>query len=71
MKPSVVKIPADKICDWENFHDVFSAALGFSSCYGPNVDAWIDYMESADAAADGFTTDTILQAEMFSCPRRA
>lgn len=64
MKPSVVKIPVDKIFDWESFHDVFSAALGFPSFYGRNMDAWIDCMTSVDAAADGLTTVTILPGEI-------
>jgi RNAse (barnase) inhibitor barstar len=64
MKPSVVKIPVDKISDWESFHDVFSAALGFPSFYGRNMDSWIDCMTSGDAAADGLTTVTILPGEI-------
>ncbi len=64
MKPSVIKIPADKITEWESFHDVFQQVLGFPSFYGRNMNAWIDCMTSVDAAADGLTTVTVLPGEI-------
>jgi RNAse (barnase) inhibitor barstar len=47
----IVPIPADRISDWDSFHDVFAEALGFPSFYGRNMDAWIDCLTSADTAA--------------------
>src|SRR5262245_20356529 len=48
----VVSIPADRISDWDSFHDVFAEALGFPSFYGRNMDAWIDCLTSADSVDD-------------------
>ena len=44
----VVEIPASKIRDWDTFHDVFAAVLGFPEFYGRNMDAWIDCLTYAD-----------------------
>ncbi len=46
----VLSIAADRISDWESFHDVFAEALGFPSYYGRNMNAWIDCLTSADDA---------------------
>ena len=47
----VVQIDATQIRDWETFHTVFSAAFGFPSFYGRNMDAWIDCMTYLDDPA--------------------
>jgi hypothetical protein len=44
----VVEIPTPMISDWETFHDVFAAALGFPEFYGRNMNAWIDCLTYAD-----------------------
>lgn len=44
----VVEIRASTISDWESFHDVFAAALGFPEFYGRNMNAWIDCLTYAD-----------------------
>jgi hypothetical protein len=44
----VVLIDADKIRDWDSFHDVFAEAFGFPGFYGRNLDAWIDCMTYLD-----------------------
>jgi hypothetical protein len=44
----VVAIPASEIRDWDTFHDVFAAALGFPDFYGRNMNAWIDCLTYAD-----------------------
>ena len=51
----VVEIPVGKIEDWDTFHDVFAAALGFPEFYGRNMDAWIDCLTYADED-DGMRT---------------
>ena len=38
----VVTIPTQEIVDWNSFHDVFAATLGFPTYYGRNMNAWID-----------------------------
>jgi RNAse (barnase) inhibitor barstar len=60
----VVRIPANKITDWETFHDVFQNALGFPDFYGRNMNAWIDCMTSMDAASDGLSTVNVLPGEI-------
>ena len=52
---TVVEIDTSKIKDWESFHDVFSAAMGFPDFYGRNMDAWIDCMTSLDVPSDGMS----------------
>lgn len=44
----IVDIPVSGIVDWDTFHDVFGAALGFPSFYGRNMDAWIDCLTYRD-----------------------
>jgi hypothetical protein len=50
----VVDVPVSRIVDWDTFHDVFAAALGFPPFYGRNMDAWIDcltYRDKGDGMA--------------------
>ena len=51
-----IKIDANKLKDWDSFHDCFSKAFGFPDFYGRNMDAWIDCMTSLDSPDDGMTT---------------
>ncbi|HEY5893873.1 MAG TPA: barstar family protein [Chthoniobacterales bacterium] len=55
MKPVVVKIPVERIHDWDSFHTVFAETLGFPAFYGRNMDAWIDCMTSIDSPEDGMS----------------
>jgi hypothetical protein len=50
---NIVRIDGSAIRDWETFHDVFVAALGFPGFYGRNLDAWIDCLTNADDAEAG------------------
>lgn len=52
---TVVRIEGDLIKDWDSFHDVFAAALGFPDFYGRNMDAWIDCMTYVDEPSAGMT----------------
>ncbi len=52
---TVVKINAERITDWDSFHDTFAEALGFPDFYGRNMNAWIDCMTSLDEPEDGLT----------------
>jgi catechol 2,3-dioxygenase-like lactoylglutathione lyase family enzyme len=54
--PPVCSVDTSRIVDWESFHSVFAATLGFPSFYGRNMDAWIDCMTSLDAPEHGLTT---------------
>jgi hypothetical protein len=45
---AVVEIDTDRIVDWDSFHDVFHASMGFPGFYGRNMDAWIDCMTDLD-----------------------
>lgn len=44
----VIDISVTEITDWDSFHDVFAAALGFPDFYGRSMDAWIDCLTSCD-----------------------
>ena len=52
---TIVTIPAHEIVDWDSFHAVCRAVLGFPEFYGRNMDAWIDCMVSVDDPASGMT----------------
>jgi hypothetical protein len=52
---SVVKIDTRKITDWNSFHEVFRALIGFPVTYGNNMDAWIDCMTSLDNPSAGMS----------------
>ena len=54
----VVRIPTDRIKDWDTFHAVFSEVLGFPDFYGRNMNAWIDCLTSVDSPEDGMTSVT-------------
>ncbi len=61
---TLVTIPAHEIVDWESFHTVFSAALGFPEFYGRNLDAWVDCMFSVDDPDSGMTRPSISPGSM-------
>ena len=44
----VVKVPTEKIVDWDSFHDVFQDVFKFADYYGRNMNAWIDLMYYLD-----------------------
>ncbi len=56
MRNPVVRVDTRRITDWPSFHTVFSAAMGFPSFYGRNMNAWIDCVTSLDKPADGMTS---------------
>jgi hypothetical protein len=66
MKTTLVDIPADRITDWESFHDIFTEALGFPSFYGRNMDAWIDCMAYADAPQDGMLKQAVSPGDLLT-----
>jgi len=47
-----VIIDANRITDWESFHDVFSECVGFPDYYGRNMNAWIDCMGDESVIGD-------------------
>jgi hypothetical protein len=55
MQATIVPIPADRIKDWNSFHEVFREVLGFPDFYGRNMDAWIDCMTYVDDPGSGMT----------------
>ena len=60
-----VNIDADKIQDWETFHDVFAKELGFPDFYGRNMDAWIDCLTYLDED-DGMRNISVSPGEMLT-----
>lgn len=42
MQARIVRIKGAEISNWDQFHTIFSAALGFPEFYGRNLNAWID-----------------------------
>jgi hypothetical protein len=59
MQTTVITIAADQITDWDSFHSVFQATLGFPEFYGRNMDAWIDCMTYVDDPSGGLTRVSI------------
>jgi hypothetical protein len=55
MQTTVVTIASDRITDWDSFHSVFKAALGFPEFYGCNMNAWTDCMTDIDDPSGGMT----------------
>lgn len=39
---ATVRLPTERITDWESFHEVCREVFGFPDFYGMNMDAWID-----------------------------
>jgi RNAse (barnase) inhibitor barstar len=50
-----ITVPTRRISDWDTFHDVFAAVLGFPSFYGRNMNAWIDCLTCLDEPDAGMT----------------
>jgi hypothetical protein len=59
MQTAVVTIATDHIQDWDSFHRVFQAALGFPEFYGRNMNAWIDCMSDVDDPSSGMTAVSV------------
>ena len=59
MQTTVITIAADQISDWDSFHSVFQAALGFPEFYGRNMNAWIDCMTDIDDPSGGMTNVSV------------
>jgi hypothetical protein len=62
----VVKIDGSAIRDWETFHDVFAAALGFPGFYGRNLDAWIDCLTNADDGEAGLVAHPVPEGSVLT-----
>ena len=58
------QIASDQIKDWESFHSVFRAALGFPEFYGRNMNAWIDCMTDIDDPSGGMTNISVARGEL-------
>lgn len=48
----VVKLPTERIVDWDSFHSVFREVFAFPDCYGRNMNAWIDCLTYVDDPDD-------------------
>ena len=55
MAEALVEIDANRITDWDSFHEVFAEAFGFPDFYGKNANAWIDCMQSLGDPDDPMT----------------
>jgi Barstar (barnase inhibitor) len=66
MQTTILTIPADKITDWDSFHSVFQAALGFPDFYGRNMDAWIDCMSYIDDPSSGMASAAVAPGELMT-----
>lgn len=51
-----VFIDAQRITDWDSFHDRFAETFGFPSFYGRNMDAWVDCMSDLDDPDAGMSS---------------
>jgi hypothetical protein len=51
----IVRIPTVQITDWESFHRVFAAVMGFPGFFGCTMNGWVDCMSSLDCPEDGMT----------------
>lgn len=61
----VVEVPVFDVTDWDSFHDVFAAALGFPDFYGRNMAAWVDCLTYADED-DGMRSVRVAPGEMLT-----
>jgi RNAse (barnase) inhibitor barstar len=61
----LVRVPTQRITDWDSFHDVFAKILGFPDFYGRNMDAWIDCVGDADED-NGMTAIAIPAADVLT-----
>lgn len=64
MQTLVVAIPADRIVDWDTFHDAFQSVLEFPEFYGRNMDAWIDCMGNLDEPRSELTKLKVRSGEL-------
>src|SRR5690242_6490649 len=62
--PEFVQIDGSRITDWETFHDHFSAAFGFPSFYGRNMNAWVDCMTYLDDPGAGMTSVNVSRGDI-------
>ena len=51
----LVRIDANQISNWDDFHDTFSHVFDFPNFYGRNMNAWIDCMTYLDESAAEMT----------------
>jgi RNAse (barnase) inhibitor barstar len=58
-----VRLNTGQITDWESFHEVCKAEMGFPDFYGMNLDAWIDCLSYLDEDA-GMTRFRLVENEM-------
>lgn len=62
----LVRVDAQKITDWDAFHEVFAESFGLPDFYGRNMNAWIDcmtYLDDPDAGMSsihGSATDPVV-----------
>jgi hypothetical protein len=66
MQTTVITIAADQIKDWDSFHSVFQATLGFPDFYGRNMNAWIDCMTYIDDPGSGMTEIAVAEGELLA-----
>ena len=62
MKHQTVRVHTKGITDWDSFHSVFAATMGFPDFYGRNMNAWTDCMTYFD---DGMTRFTVAAGDLF------
>jgi RNAse (barnase) inhibitor barstar len=61
----LVRIPTERIVDWDSFHDVFAETMGFPAFYGRNSAAWVDCMTDLDED-NGMTTMHVAPGEVLT-----
>jgi hypothetical protein len=66
MQTTIIAIPANQITDWDSFHSVFQAALGFPDFYGRNMNAWIDCLSYLDDPPSGMTSVSVKAGELIA-----
>lgn len=59
-----VTLQAEKVIDWDSFHDLFAETFGFPDFYGRNMDAWIDLMSSLDDSNAPMSTVRVAPGEL-------
>jgi hypothetical protein len=60
---ATVRLPTERITNWQSFHEVCREVFGFPDFYGMNMDAWIDCMSDLDEDA-GMTRFNLAEGEM-------
>ena len=59
---ATLRLPTERINDWQSFHEVCQEVFGFPDFYGMNMNAWIDCLTYLDLG-DGMSRFHLAKGE--------